>query len=212
MGKPDGDSVDQPFPGLDIDGSNWPIVPPGLDYPDQYTLKLMLPDVGSVQVRPIRPSDSPLWLAFFNTLSPRSVYLRFFSILRELPADLLNSLTHIEYENQIALVALQRDIDREMLVGDARVIQTSRGCAEFSVVVKDDLQGKGIGACLLQHCLAIARQRGFHHIYGYVLAENKQMLRLGRRLDFTIKYVNGTTEYELIKDCESPVSLESRPR
>mgnify|MGYP001817818184 FL=1 len=72
--------------------------------------------------------------------------------------------------------------------------------AEFSVVVSDPWQGKGIGAALLQRCLSIAKERGIENVMGTVLAENTQMLALGKRLGFKIKKVLGAGEYDLSVD------------
>lgn len=185
--------------------NGWPEVPPGLHYPQRYEFSLNIPTVGLIHVRPIRSDDVGLFEGLFNALSQQSVYLRFFSFLRQLPPQMLERLTQVDYEQEIVLVALQRQSGHEIMLGDARIIQTSdTGSAEFSVVVRDELHGKGIGACLLRHCLAIARRRGFRHICGFVLPDNRQMLALGRKLGFTIHHVHGSVEYELTIDFDRP--------
>lgn len=172
-------------------------------YPDHYEVMVDLPEVGPIQVRPIRKEDAGMFESFFHELSPRSVYLRFFSFLKELPPKMLERFTRIDYDQEIALVALMRDGLLEKMVGDARVVKTAvKDSAEFSILVNDQLQGKGIGACLLNHCFVIARKRCFKHIHGIVLAENRQMLALGRKLNFSIKHVAGTSEYELYKSLD----------
>jgi acetyltransferase len=84
------------------------------------------------------------------------------------------------------------------MLGVARVIlgRTLRE-AEFSVIVSDPWQGKGIGAALLQGCLGIARERGIQKVIGTVLSENTQMLALGRKLGFKMKREPGISDYEL---------------
>ena len=72
--------------------------------------------------------------------------------------------------------------------------------AEFAVVVGDPSQGKGIGVELLRNCLLIARERGIRKVMGIVLAENIQMLALGRKLGFKITRRPGGTEHELSID------------
>jgi hypothetical protein len=47
--------------------------------------------------------------------------------------------------------------------------------------------GEGDRAALLQRCLRIARERKIQKVMGTVLSENMQMLRLGRKLGFTIR-------------------------
>lgn len=178
-------------------------VPEECSYPDCYEFIANLPDVGPIKVRPIRPEDLYLFQAFFDELTPRSIYMRFFTYLKQLPPKMLKQFIQVDYEREIALVALQTKGGLEKIVGDARVIQSHpNGGAEFSILVSDAWQGKGIGACLLRHCFAIARKRNYKRIHGFVLAENRQMLALGRKLNFTIRYVAGTTEYELSKALE----------
>ena len=174
--------------------------PSGYSYPDHYEILVDLPRVGLIKVRPILSKDASMFEAFFNVLTPHSIYLRFFSYLKQLSPYMLKRLTQIDYDQEIALIALLQDENSEKIIGDARVIEMPPGNrAEFSILVSDGWQGKGIGACLLQHCFAIARQRNFIHIHGIVLAENRGMLALGRKLNFTIKRTFDPTEYEFSK-------------
>ena len=69
--------------------------------------------------------------------------------------------------------------------------------AEFSVVVADQWQGKGIGSELLKRCLTIAKQRNIETVWGSVLTENAQMLKLGKKLGFKVSRLQGSNEYEL---------------
>jgi acetyltransferase len=170
-------------------------------YPDQYEEHTTTDTGVDIFIRPIRPGDSPLLVALFESLSPRSVYLRFFTPMKRLPHRMLARFTHIDYDRHIALVATAESESNEKMLGVARVI-ISRNLreAEFSVVVRDAWQGKGIGAALLQRCLSIAKERGIQRVTGTVLTENTQMLRLGRKLGFNIKKELGVPEYELSID------------
>jgi acetyltransferase len=149
-------------------------------------------------IRPIRPEDAGPLNDLFESLSPRSIYLRFFTPLKRLPRHMLARFTQIDYDREIGLVAVPgADPDSEML-GVARVIrERTPQKAEFSVVVQDAWQGKGIGAALLKQCLKIARSRGVIEVWGTVLAENTQMLALGRSLGFKLSRDPGVGEYEL---------------
>lgn len=179
------------------------IVPRGLSYPHNYDFKINLPEVGLITVRPIYPDDTKMFEDLFKSLTPHSVYMRFFSFLRVLPANLLERFIKIDYAKEIALAALMKVNGKERMVGDARVVHTLRdNCAEFSVMVSDPLQGKGIGALLLWHCLAIAETRGFENIFGIVKSENRNMLALGRKLGFKVEHLLGSTEYKLSKKIE----------
>jgi acetyltransferase len=167
-------------------------------YPDQYEEHTITNRGVDIFIRPIRPEDAPLLVELFESLSPRSVYLRFFSPLKVLPHSMLARFTQIDYDRHIALVAISGSQPNEKMLGVARVIlgRTLRE-AEFSVIVSDPWQGKGIGAALLQRCLGIARERGIQKVIGTVLSENTQMLALGRKLGFKMKREPGISDYEL---------------
>lgn len=167
-------------------------------YPDQYEEHTTTNLGIDIFIRPIRPEDAPLLVELFESLSPRSVYLRFFTPLKHLPHSMLARFTQIDYDRHIALVAISESQADEKMLGVARII-LGRNLreAEFSVVVSDPWQGKGIGAALLQRCLRIAKERGIQKVMGTVLAENTQMLALGRKLGFKIKKEQGVPEYEL---------------
>ena len=170
-------------------------------YPAQYEEHTTTNTGVDIFIRPIRPEDASLLVELFESLSPRSVYLRFFTPMKHLPHSMLARFTQIDYDRHIALVAMSESQPDEKILGVARII-LGRNLreAEFSVVVSDPLQGKGIGATLLQRCLRIAKERGIQRLMGTVLAENTQMLALGRKLGFNIKKEQGVPEYELSID------------
>ena len=170
-------------------------------YPDQYEEHTTTNKGVDIFIRPIRPEDAPLLVDLFETLSPRSIYLRFFTPMKRLPHNMLALFTQIDYDRHIALVAMSESQPDEKMLGVARIIHgRNLREAEFSVVVSDSWQGKGIGAALLQRCLLIAKERGIQRLMGTVLAENTQMLALGRKLGFNIKKEQDVPEYELSTD------------
>jgi acetyltransferase len=170
-------------------------------YPDQYEEYTQTSFGTDIFIRPIRPEDAPMLAELFESLSPQSVYRRFFTPMKRLPPSMLARFTQIDYDRHIALVALSVSESKESMLGVARIIlQLNRKEAEFSIVVSDPWQGKGIGAALLQRCLSVAQERGIEQVTGIVLAENIQMLTLGKKLGFNVKNVIGTGEYELSID------------
>jgi acetyltransferase len=173
-------------------------------YPWQYETRGETVDGQSFFIRPIRPSDADLLIEHFHSLSSQSRYMRFFSPLKELSKDMLIKLTQIDYDREIALVALMGKNDGQTMVGVSRIIvfpdQTQ---AEFAIAISDQWQGKGIGSSLLTQCLKAARQMGIRRVMGVVLSENTQMLKLGKKLGFSIHRVPGGGEYELIIEIEA---------
>lgn len=171
-------------------------------YPNEYEKRLELPDTGNTLIRPIRPEDAPLLKALFATLSSQSVYFRFFAPLRELPFEMLARFTQIDYDREIAMVAIRETAHgREEILAVGRIIKAvDPTTAEFSILVSDHWHGRGIGAALLRFCLKIAKVQGVRKIWGCVLSENTQMLALGRKLGFSIRRGLDGGEYELRMD------------
>ena len=174
-------------------------------YPNQYEARIVREGVGELFIRPIRPEDAPLLVELFESLSKQSVHFRFFGPLKMIPPGMLARFTQIDYDREIALVALLGTEPNEKMLGVARVITDiyNRKNAEFSVVVGDFWQGKGIGAELLKRCLSISKERGIENVKGIVLPENTQMLALGKKLGFTAKKSVGESEYELNIDLKT---------
>jgi acetyltransferase len=180
-------------------------------YPDQYESHTRTSVGIDIFVRPIRPEDASLLVDLFDSLSTRSVYMRFFTPLKRLPQSMLARFTQIDYDREIALVAMSESESEEKMLGVARVImESNRKHAEFSVVVADPWQGKGIGAELLRRCLEIAKEQKIEKVWGVVLSENTQMLALGKKFGFTFKRVPGAGEYELSLDFFQPVKKPIR--
>ena len=180
-------------------------------YPAQFESRIHLDDVGELLIRPIRPEDAPLLLELFGTLSSQTVYYRFFSTMRQLSPAMIARFTQIDYDREIALVAILESTAGEKMIGAARVIlQHNLKDGEFSVLIGDPWQGKGIGAHLLSKSLDIARKRKFRRIWGLVLAENKGMLALGHKLHFAIGHAPQRGEFELSLDLSSPMPNGSK--
>jgi len=133
-------------------------------------------------VRPIRPEDVELELAFFRGLSARSRYQRFMQHLSELPPQLLTRFTQLDYERELALVVLHEG----SFVAVGRYAPRADGTtAEFALTVADAWQGKGIGRALLERLCSSARDAGYGALYGSILVDNHAMLNLAAKLGFT---------------------------
>lgn len=167
-------------------------------YPAELERNATLKGGFPVFIRPVRPEDAPMFKEFFTVLSPTSIYYRFFTPLREIKPAMLARFTQIDYDREIALIALQEANGSERMVGVARIIgDADAKKGEFAVLVGDPWHGKGIGGTLLQNCLDIARERRFEHITGFVLPENKNMVVLGKKLGFSVARNPDAGEVEL---------------
>lgn len=170
-------------------------------YPRHYEKKEYTITGQDFFIRPIRPSDANLLIDHFYSLSPRSVYMRFFSPLKELSQTMLIKLTQIDYDREIALVALMGKEPNEKIVGVCRIIiEPDKTQGEFAMAISDEWHGKGIGSSLLKQCLKAAQSKGIKRVTGVALAENTQMLMLGSKLGFSVNKLPDGPEYELVID------------
>ncbi len=173
-------------------------------YPEEYECHLTTEEGRSVFLRPIKPEDAPMLENLFERLSQTTVYYRFFGAMKSISHKMLARFTQIDYDREIAMAAFDfngRAGDEILAVG--RIIGDPDGRrGEFAIVVGDPWQGQGIGAAVLQKCIEIAKERGFEYIEGPVLAENRKMLKLGRKLGFQTTQREGE-EYRLRLDLQN---------
>ena len=167
-------------------------------YPGENEYRITTKGGLRIFIRPVKPEDAPIYVNLFKELSPTSIYYRFFGIMKELRPEMLARFTQIDYDREIALVAIDEDGEEERMLGVARIIGDPDGTeGEFAVLVGDAWQGKGIGAGLLQKLLLIAEKRGFRNIHGIVLKENRNMVALGKKMGFIVRMDQDSGEYEL---------------
>jgi len=137
-------------------------------------------------IRPIRPEDAARQAAFFQRLSPEDIRYRFFTAMRELSPEMTARLTQIDYDREMAFVAI-REASGET-VGVARLVAESDGTTgEFAVIVQPDMKGKGLASRLMHRLIDWARTRGMHAVVGQVLADNAPMLAFVRHLGFSVR-------------------------
>jgi acetyltransferase len=136
-------------------------------------------------VRPIRPEDAEQHGAFFSRLSPQDIRYRFFTAMRELSPEQMARLTQIDYDREMAFVAV-REASGET-VGVARLVCEDERSGEFAVIVQGDMKGQGVASHLMRRLIDWARARGLREMVGQVLADNAPMLAFVRHLGFGVK-------------------------
>ena len=123
--------------------------------------------------------------AFVSGLSEESRFFRFFYRLHELTPAMLARFTQIDYDREVALVAIDEAGAAPVIVGVARyVMSLDQESAEFAVVVADAWHGQGVGRNLMARLVAYAKARGLRRIEGRVLRSNRKMLAFITALGF----------------------------
>lgn len=190
--------------GVDSSYAHLAIMP----YPARYEQVWPMRGGGEYHVRPIRPDDAQMLQKLVRELSPESRYFRFVSQLAELPTSMLARFTLIDYDREMALVAVHRDSmvdehgdthETERIIGVSRyVTNPDQSSCEFALLVADDFAGRGLGSRLMFAIMEVARDRGLAEIQGLVLANNPNMLKLMRRLGFEVRAFPDDPEFRLV--------------
>ena len=179
-----------------------------LPYPARYEQVWPLRGGGEYTVRPIHPDDASMLQEMMQHLSAESRYFRFVSSIVELPPAMLARFTLIDYDREMALVAVFRErkagadgkiIENERIVGVSRYITNpDQSSCEFALVVADDFNSKGLGSRLMLCIMEVAREKGLAEIEGLVLSQNSAMLRLMKSLGFVIKLFAEDPDFRLV--------------
>jgi acetyltransferase len=162
-----------------------------LPYPSRHEREWQLEGGLRCTVRPIHPDDAEMLQAFVRGLSQQSRWYRFASHMPELPARMLARFTLIDYDREMALVAVAPDAaapgGRRML-GVVRYITNPDGTScEYSLAVADDMHGRGLGSRMMLSIIEAARAKGLQRIIGLILADNAPMLKLMNNLGFGVQ-------------------------
>jgi len=152
-------------------------------YPSQWEQDLTLLNGDVVYSRPVRPEDEALYDDFFTKVEPEDIRLRFFTPKPDLSHRFLARLTQIDYSRAMAFVAL--DPESGELLGVVRIhADADHETAEYAVMVRSDLKGRGLGWALMQLIIEFARKDGLKEIHGEVLRSNVNMLAMCKDLGF----------------------------
>jgi len=148
-----------------------------------------------VLLRPIKPEDGAQHVEFFNALDPDDIRYRIFMRIRELPRSQLARLTQIDYDREMAFIAVgEREPGRFETLGVVRgIADPDNVTAEFAIIVRSDLKGQGLGPILLKKLIDYCRSRGTKEIVGEALADNQRVIGLVRHFGGAVTYLEPGT-------------------
>ena len=137
--------------------------------------------------RPILPEDEPQLLAFIAQVTKEDLYYRYFSEINEFTHDDLANMTQIDYDREMAFVAVRTSAEKSEILGVTRAISDPDNIdAEFAVLVRSDLKGLGLGRRLLEKLIAYTQSHGLQRLNGITMPNNRGMIGLARKLGFTV--------------------------
>ena len=156
-------------------------------YPAHLATHWQLPDGVDITIRPMRPEDAAIEQEFVRHLSEEAKYFRFMHAVQELSEPMLVRFTQLDYDRELALIAVTEEQGREIEIGVCRyAINPDGESCEFALVVSDQWQHKAIGHRLMGSLLDAARSKGLKAMGGEVMASNHEMLKLVATLGFTV--------------------------
>jgi len=163
----------------------------GAGKPDSATVdfppvRMTLRDGRSVTIRAVRSDDADAMRAAFDRLSADARYSRFMTALKELPPAMLERAARPLADREWALVAVADEGADGTIIGGARYVRGEGETCEFAVTVADGWRGAGLASSMMRALIRDASTRGLKRMEGYVLAQNRSMLDLARRLGFEV--------------------------
>jgi acetyltransferase len=140
----------------------------------------------TLTLRPIRPEDEAQHREFLAKLDPEDIRMRVFYSRRSIEHSELARLMQIDYEREMAFVAVAPDPDGvEQTLGVVRAVaDPDNQDAEFGIIVRSDLKGQGLGELLMDKMIRYLRARGTQRLVGTVIPGNQRMRELARDLGF----------------------------
>jgi acetyltransferase len=163
-------------------------------YPTRYVAPWTMKDGTNVTIRPIRPEDEPAMVKFHETLSERSVYLRYFHLMnleQRVQHERLTRICFIDYDREMALVAERRNPEtgEVEILGVGRMMKihgTTEG--EVAVLISDKWHRQGLGKELLQRLLIVGANEKLTKLTADILPDNRDVMRICEKLGFSLKH------------------------
>lgn len=178
----------------DVDTAETKLPKPAIrPYPVKYISKCEIEDGTRITLRPISPEDEGKIADFHETLSEESVYLRYankLNLKQRTAHDRLTRICFVDYDREMVLVATIKDPNsgKKTIVGVGRLSKIhGTGDANFSILITDAFQHKGLGTAILEHLLEIGRNEQFERVRATILKENKGAQKLCENLGFKIE-------------------------
>ena len=164
-------------------------------YPSQYTTSFVTKNSETIRLRPIRPDDECKIRDFHQGLSEQSVYSRYlkpFNLSERTTHARLTRMCFIDYDREIAIVALSQNSESGSIVAVARLKKNfSKTQGELSVIVVDALQRQGLGLELIKRLLHVAKDESLEAVTAFLLPDNTAMRVVLEKLGFSFSNHNG---------------------
>jgi acetyltransferase len=169
-------------------------------YPRELEHEAMLPGGEAYLVRPIRPEDEPALVTMLNKSSLDDLRSRFPEAARKVPHLMAARLSQIDYDREMALVAVARNGEIHGVV--RLVADPDNVAAEFGMMVRTDKTGRGLGTRLLSDLIDYAKLHGLTRLSAEAADVRPAMLELANDFHFKVS---------MLADGRVRMALELKP-
>ena len=157
-------------------------------YPNELEEIFFLKNNAPCFIRPILPEDEPLLKTFINQVTKEDLYYRYFSEISEFTHDDLANMTQIDYDREMAFVAIRNSDSQPEIIGVARAMaDPDNQHAEFAILVRSDLKGNTLGHQLMMKLINYTREHGIKRLTAITMPENRNMISLAKKLGFSVE-------------------------
>jgi GNAT superfamily N-acetyltransferase len=126
-----------------------------------------------VRFRAIRPSDEEGMRHLFYRFSEKTVYYRYFQIVRSMPHAKMQEYVNVDWNQVMSIVGLIGEEGKGRIIAEARYIKiTGNPFAEVVFVVDENYQHLGVATFLYRMLIRVARERGVRGFVAEVLYSN----------------------------------------
>ena len=151
------------------------IITEGFDYIEHILLK----NGEGVTFRLATEKDFPAVKKFMNSVSKRSLRMRFMAAINEISDQTVEMMCKGSLKEVACMLAFIGEGEDEKIIGIGNYIATGNGrVAEVSFLIADEYQGRGISSLLLERLAGVAMANGFIEFEAEVLPENSPMLHV----------------------------------
>ncbi len=144
--------------------------------PKTYHVTETLHDGSKVEIRAQTPDDRKEIIDLMEHASADTLYHRFFAVKRHFSEKEEHFFFDVDFVKHVVLIAVAELNGAPRIVGGSRFVVTDAGKAEVAFSVIDEFQHHGLGAVLMHHIAAVAREAGIKELVAEVLTDNSSML------------------------------------
>jgi RimJ/RimL family protein N-acetyltransferase len=140
------------------------------------------------RIRPIRLADAPSLQRGYAAMPSEAKLHRMLYKVPELTPQMATRYCSPDPASEYCVVLEGRDALAGEILGGARITYVASGkTAQFTVSLRPEAHGKGLGREAVRTILGVAREMGMGSVWGLIANDNEAMLGLARSLGFALR-------------------------